>query len=92
MNHWAILSGINCFVHQLQFQRIIVRYKKRNQKSDLSQNQASLSKNVMRAKLIIDTKLLEERLVVPLKKEANELTSVFIQSRKTAQKKKSGEK
>ena len=38
---------------------------------------------------IIDEKLIDMNLVEPLKKEAYELASIFISSRKTAQQKKS---
>ena len=37
---------------------------------------------------IIDENLLEKHLVEPLKKEAEELTSIFISSRKTARRRK----
>ena len=36
---------------------------------------------------IVDEKMIKEEMIAPLIKEANELTSIFITSRKTARKK-----
>ena len=44
-----------------------------------------INANLFSHPLIIDEKLLPENSVMPLKNEAHELASIFITSRKTAQ-------